>query len=236
MATSLPAAPIAIVGQHIKRAVGSDHGVAQAAEAAAGVVVGKPALDARHAREHFGLDPDRRTILCFGGSLGARTLNDAVRRAAPGLVSDGMNILWQTGKNMTPDEVRDALQNLPNVRAVDYIYDMEHAYAAADLVVCRAGASSLAELARLGKPAVLVPWSKAAADHQVANARAFERAGAAVVLTDDEVADRLLEVVLALSRDPDRVRSMSQAMHDRDAPHAATTVAAWLIGRLSHEH
>ncbi|MDP4200349.1 MAG: undecaprenyldiphospho-muramoylpentapeptide beta-N-acetylglucosaminyltransferase [Bacteroidota bacterium] len=189
-------------------------------------------LSKEDARTSFGLDPTRTTILVFGGSLGARPINQAMELAASELATSGYNVLWQTGKSSEAEILREKFQNQPNVRATEYIYEMERAYRAADLVVCRAGASSLAELARLAKPAVLVPWSGAMANHQEMNALAFERDGAAVVLRDNEVKDRLLETVRALLCDPEQLRSMAAAMRHRDTPNAANIVAQWLLEKV----
>jgi UDP-N-acetylglucosamine--N-acetylmuramyl-(pentapeptide) pyrophosphoryl-undecaprenol N-acetylglucosamine transferase len=182
--------------------------------------------EARHA---FGLDATRATILVFGGSLGARTMNEAMRECAASLASDGYNVLWQTGKSANKTELEEQFINQPNVRVAEYIYDMERAYCAADLVVCRAGASSLAELAHLGKPAILIPYPFAAADHQEHNARSFEQCGAAMVLRDGELKSTLSQTIFALLREPERLNTMSKAMKQRDNPNAAKIVAEWLI-------
>ena len=184
------------------------------------------------ARNAFGLDPSRTTVLVFGGSLGARALNEAMQGIAGDLVAHGCNVLWQTGKSAKIDELQMQFINVPNVRVIDYIYEMEKAYCAADLVVCRAGASSLAELARFGKPAVLVPYPHAAANHQEKNATAFERENAAIVLRDNELKEKLKSTVLELIGNTERLHSMSQAMRQRDNPNAAGTVAEWLTSKI----
>ncbi len=181
------------------------------------------------ARQAFGLDPTRTTILVFGGSLGARTINEAMRDCARSLEGAGYNLLWQTGRSANVQALQAEFSHLPNVRIAEYIYNMDEAYRAADLVVCRAGASSLAELARLGKPAVLVPWSGAMDNHQEPNARAFERDGAAIVLTDTEVKSTLAHTIVTLLNDPSTLRSMTEAMRHRDHPEAANVVAEWLV-------
>jgi len=112
--------------------------------------LGRAAVSAEQARESFGLDSARTTILVFGGSLGARPINETMTDIAGELSARGFNVLWQTGKSANLEELQAKFLHVPNVHVMDYIYDMERAYAAADLVVCRAGASSLAELARLG--------------------------------------------------------------------------------------
>ena len=192
--------------------------------------LGLPHISQGETRNAFGLDPSRTTILVFGGSLGARAINEAMQTIAGRLMAHGCNVLWQTGKSAKLEELQSEFLNVPNVRVIDYIYEMEKAYHAADLVVCRAGASSLAELARLGKPAVLVPYPYAAADHQEKNAVAFEREGAAVVLRDKELKEKLESTILELIADTQRLQSMSDAMHRRDNPNAAAVVAEWLTG------
>lgn len=147
----------------------------------------------REAVEGFGLHPDRRTLLVFGGSQGARSVNmSVVDTFARWPEPDRIQILHATGERLYPEtaaaweHARDQGQG-PAVRIVDFIEDMGAAYAAADVVVCRAGATSIAELTALGRPAVLVPYPHATADHQLHNARALSQAGAAVVLEDHEL-------------------------------------------------
>lgn len=181
------------------------------------------------ARQAFGLDASRTTILVFGGSLGARAINEAMQECVGTLAARGYNVLWQTGRNANVSELQKQFANVPNVHITEYIYEMEQAYRAADLVVCRAGASSLAELAQLGKPALLVPWSGAMDNHQEHNARSFERDGGAVVLRDNELSTQFSQTIFALLGEPERLNTMSKAMKQRDNPNAAKIVAEWLI-------
>jgi len=195
--------------------------------------MGDGRISVEEAREAFGLDAARTTILVFGGSLGARAINEAMQNVAGPLSAQGLNVIWQTGKSADIDTLKVEFANVPNVHVTDYIYDMERAYAATDLVVCRAGASSLAELSRLGKPAVLVPYPYAAANHQEENAGAFEKDGAASVLRDQELKEKLQPLIDTLIRDTGRLRSMSEAMKRRANPDAAKVVAEWLIARTN---
>ena len=183
-------------------------------------------------RTSFGLEASRTSILVFGGSLGARPINEAMQSSVREIASHGYNVLWQTGKSANVAELEKEFSDLPNVRIREYIYEMEKAYRAADLVVCRAGASSLAELARLGKPAILVPWSGAMANHQQHNADAFERAGAAIVLRDDEVRSKLAATVIDVLDMPEKLHEMSEAMKKRDHPEASRIVAEWLLREM----
>ncbi len=151
----------------------------------------------REAREHFGLDPDALTLLVFGGSQGARSINRAIT-AAHGLWSapDDLQILHAAGaKLFTEAEAawnRAREQGGPRVVCIDFIDDMGAAYAAADIVVCRAGATSIAELTALGLPSLLVPYPHATRDHQMHNARALAQVGGAQAIEDQELTARSL--------------------------------------------
>lgn len=157
-------------------------------------------VDARRAeaRASFGLDPDTPTLLVFGGSQGARSLNRAIVRAH-GLWSEPgqLQVLHAAGASQHGEaaaawEKARGEHDGPRVRCVDFIEDMGAAYAAADIVVCRAGATSIAELTALGRPSVLVPYPHATRDHQMHNARALAQVGGAQVIDDGELTGRRL--------------------------------------------
>jgi UDP-N-acetylglucosamine--N-acetylmuramyl-(pentapeptide) pyrophosphoryl-undecaprenol N-acetylglucosamine transferase len=192
---------------------------------------GSHTIDAEKARIGFGLNPDRETILVFGGSLGARSINVAVAANANAITEAGFNLLWQVGKGNDAEGLKAKFASNRNVSVQEYIYEMEWAYDACDLVVSRAGASSLAELSVLGKPAVLVPYPLAAENHQEANARAFESDGAAVVIRDSELSEKLLSTLVALMRSPETRQKMSLAMKARENKDAAKIVGEWLASR-----
>lgn len=161
----------------------------------------------------FGLEPGRRTLLVFGGSRGAATLARALREGWPQLADgDSWQLLAQVAESDL-DATSAALADLPAPSHVcPFIEDMAAAYALADLVICRAGALTLAELATVGLPAVLVPFPHATDDHQTANARAFERGGAARVVADSEFdGAALVQAVRELGDEPGRLRAMSEA-------------------------
>ncbi|HVN69613.1 MAG TPA: undecaprenyldiphospho-muramoylpentapeptide beta-N-acetylglucosaminyltransferase [Candidatus Binatia bacterium] len=154
----------------------------------------------------LGLDPSLRTLVAMGGSQGARSINDAlVALVESGAVPPGWQVLALTGAG----DYERVRASLPHSRP--YLDDMADAYAVADLVLARAGASTLGELAALGKPAILVPYPFAAEDHQTANATRFERAGAAVVLTDDELRAGGLAAALASAAGEPRLRELTDA-------------------------
>ena len=179
---------------------------------------------------HFGLDAARPTLLSFGGSQGARSMNEAhaamtdfwARRT-------DLQLIWQTGEGYYARFGESPTARLPNVTCVPYLERMDLAYAAADLVACRAGALSISELQLLGKPALLVPSPNVAGDHQTANARAVERQGGAVVVPDREQVAMLGEALPTLLRDGGRLRELGDAMARAARPDAAREIAASIL-------
>lgn len=159
--------------------------------------------DPADARRSFGLDPDRRTILVVGGSLGARTVNESIIAALPDIAAaNDVQVIWQTGKYYD-ESTRKALEAsaAKNVVRMPFIGNMDVAYRAADLVVSRAGASSISELQLLGKPSILVPSPNVAEDHQTKNALALADRGAAIMVRDAESVEKLGSTMLATVHD-----------------------------------
>jgi undecaprenyldiphospho-muramoylpentapeptide beta-N-acetylglucosaminyltransferase len=182
------------------------------------------------ARAALGLPEGRRVLLVFGGSLGARRLNDAVLGAVAGWAGRGDLAVHHVTGPRDHDRVVAAAPTLPPGglvwRPVPFEARMDLAYAAADLAVCRAGASTVAELTVVGLPAVLVPYPAATGDHQTHNARAVAAAGGAIVLADAEcTGSRLAAEVEALLADPGRLAAMEAAMRRLARPDAAERVA-----------
>jgi UDP-N-acetylglucosamine--N-acetylmuramyl-(pentapeptide) pyrophosphoryl-undecaprenol N-acetylglucosamine transferase len=181
-----------------------------------------PAQDRAAARQRFGLAPDDVCVLVFGGSLGARSINEA---ALAGLGGASFRVLHAAGERDFADlEAPDARYDLR-----PYIEDFGEALLASDLVVARAG-GSVAEIAAHGRPAILIPYPHASADHQTTNARWMERAGAAVVIADDELdATSLAHEVGELLADPSRLAAMASASAGLARPDAAREVADELL-------
>lgn len=179
------------------------------------------------AARFFGLQPSVTTLLVFGGSLGAATVNAAVRRHLRTLLDRGLQLIWQTGREDAAAAARAVRAEgaEERVKVSPFIEHMEFAFAAADLAVCRAGATTLAELALAGLPSVLVPYPYAAADHQTENARAMVQQGAALLCPDSEAGHRLGPMVLELVNDPGRLRSMAQQARSMARPDAAAVLA-----------
>jgi UDP-N-acetylglucosamine--N-acetylmuramyl-(pentapeptide) pyrophosphoryl-undecaprenol N-acetylglucosamine transferase len=185
-------------------------------------------VDADEALRFFGFGGGRfgGTLLVFGGSLGAGTINRALEQHLDALIGAGLRIIWQTGASDAEAAAKYRLRyGSDRIWAGAFIDRMEYAYAASTLVLCRAGATTIAELTRLGKPAVLVPYPHAAADHQTANARALVEAGAAVMIEDRAIGAALAETVLALLSGGETLAAMSAKCLALGKPRAARVIA-----------
>jgi UDP-N-acetylglucosamine--N-acetylmuramyl-(pentapeptide) pyrophosphoryl-undecaprenol N-acetylglucosamine transferase len=185
----------------------------------------------------LGFDPDVTTLLVMGGSGGAGPLNQAVYEHLDTLHNEcGLQIVWQCGRRYLP-ELRNRLDETryPRLRLVDFIEDMAGMYALADLVVCRAGAGTLAELALTGKASVLVPSPYVAGNHQHKNAASFASRGAAVLLTDNELSQKLGETVAMLAADRSKRIAMSAEALGLSMPEAAETIACEIINETHNE-
>lgn len=193
---------------------------------------GQVGLDRAGARKQFGLAPDRSTLLITGGSQGALGINRAVAAALPALVEAGVQILWQAGR-LGIDAATEAAAQWPEaVKAIEFIDDMPAAYSASDLAVTRAGASTLAEQALYGVPAILVPLPTASENHQEFNARSVERRGAAVtVLQRDLTGPGLAKTVTALVGDTNRLDEMKRRALEASDPNAAERIVSSMIER-----
>lgn len=163
-----------------------------------------------------------KNLLIIGGSLGARTINRAVAAGLKQLVDAGIHVVWQTGKTYY-DECKQAWENAgspASIECLDFLSDMPDRYAQADLVISRAGASSISEICLLGKPAILVPSPNVAEDHQTHNAMALVNRDAAVLVKDIEAAEKLIPTALELIQDKKQLESLHThvlALAERDS-------------------
>lgn len=188
------------------------------------------AIPAEEGRKVFGLNPDGFTMLVLGGSLGARTINEAVAASADRLNAAGIQILWQTGRIYFDDiHAQVSGRTGSHLAVVPFIEDMRAAYAAADLVVSRAGALSIAELASAARPVVLIPSPNVADDHQTKNASSLVAADAAVMLTDAAAREQLADVVLDLAQDNARRSRLAQNIRTLAHPGAAEAIVDEVI-------
>ncbi len=175
--------------------------------------------------EHFGLVADKKTILVLGGSLGARTLNQAVLKDMATLEQSGYQVLWQCGKFYFKDMLAKMEEsNLKHIHLREFIREMDLAYAAADVIVSRAGALSVSELSLVGKPVIFIPSPNVAEDHQTKNAMAFVNHEAALLLKDSEAVGQLKSKVEALMQNPDLANALGENMKKLAKPDAANAI------------
>lgn len=183
METFFPAAKIVITGNPIRPQIATAN-----------------AISKEEALQYFGLTSNKTTVLAVGGSLGARSINEAIEKGLEPLLQKNIQLIWQTGKTEAERWKRSATGK-EGVWVSEFITAMEYAYAAADIVVSRAGAMAVAELCVVQKPVVFVPFPFAAEDHQTANAMNLVRRDAALMVKDSEAGEKVIPQVLELTGD-----------------------------------
>lgn len=179
----------------------------------------------------FGLDPDKRTVLILGGSLGARTINQCLMNHLEQVKTSGVQFIWQTGK-IYIDEARAAVSQageLPMLHVTDFISDMATAYSAADLVISRAGAGSISEFCLLQKPVILVPSPNVAEDHQTKNALALVNKNAALYIKDVEAKETLLDKAIQAVKQPELLKNLSKNIAELAFTDSANVIAKEVI-------
>ena len=191
-------------------------------------------LDTNVSREDavrsLGFDPNKKTILLVGGSLGARTINESVIQHLDLVAQSGVQFVWQTGKYYYADlQQQQKDRNLPNLKMTDFIADMGVAYRAADLVISRAGASSISEFCLIGKPVILVPSPNVAEDHQTKNALALVDRNAALYVKDADAPATLLKLAIDTVNDEARLKSLSENVLKLALPDSAEIIAKEVI-------
>lgn len=172
--------------------------------------------------KHFGLDENKFTILVLGGSLGALSINEAVAGCVEDLEKNNLQIIWQTGKNYYDNYKKF---NFASVKILDFIDDMNKAYSACDLLVARAGATTIAELSVLGIPSILIPSPYVAENHQYYNAKSLEDNSAAVLINDSELKKNLKSKILELVNEKNVLRSLGENAKKIAKPNAANDIA-----------
>lgn len=196
--------------------------------------VRKDLLRERLSREvgaaHFDFDPARPILFVFGGSLGAKSINEAMAANAELLGNKPeVQVLWQMGSLYVEDFGSCATAQLPNVKAQAFIDRMDMAYAMADLVICRAGALTISELAQLGQAAMLIPSPNVAEDHQTKNAKALVANQAAVLLPDPEAKEKIITNALSLLAQPEELAQMGKNIKAMARPDAAAQIAGEVL-------
>jgi len=187
------------------------------------------------AANKWNLKPDRVTLLVFGGSQGARRINELMLEILPRLAAlENFQMLWATGPQNF-DQIASRAANASNIKIVPYFDDMASAYTLADFALCRAGASTIFELTNCGLPSLLVPFPFATADHQTFNARALEEAGAARLLIEKELtAEKLFDNLHELTAKPEVRQIMSAAAKKLARPHAADEIVEMCLSLLKN--
>ena len=182
----------------------------------------------RYFNEAFGVNftAARKTLLIIGGSLGARTINQSIIDHIKELIDSGIQVIWQTGKNYFAD-CKKSLEAMPHdtIICTDFVSQMPLAYALADLVISRAGASSISELCLLGKPSILVPSPNVAEDHQTHNAMALVRKDAAILVKDVDAQNTLITNALSLIQDNKKLASLRKNILTLALPDSARLIA-----------
>jgi UDP-N-acetylglucosamine--N-acetylmuramyl-(pentapeptide) pyrophosphoryl-undecaprenol N-acetylglucosamine transferase len=150
-------------------------------------------------KKFFSLDEGKKTVLVVGGSLGARSINEAIDKHLDELLNAGLQLIWQTGKTYQPKATASG-----GVQVNAFINQMEEAYAAADIVVARSGAMTVAELCVAKKPVLFVPYPFAAEDHQTVNAKQLVNKNAALMVKDSEALDKVVPMIIDLAKDEEK--------------------------------
>jgi UDP-N-acetylglucosamine--N-acetylmuramyl-(pentapeptide) pyrophosphoryl-undecaprenol N-acetylglucosamine transferase len=189
----------------------------------AGIGISKEA-----ALENFGLEKDKTTILVVGGSLGAKSINDVIAAHVHEFISLDIQLIWQTGKN-NAIAYKERGKVFSNIWVDAFITEMEKAYAAADIVVSRAGAMSVAEICVVKKPAIFVPYPHAAEDHQTVNAMHLVNKGAALIVRDQDAVKELFSKMVALAKDIDQQQELKEKIAPLGIADADEVVATEIL-------
>jgi UDP-N-acetylglucosamine--N-acetylmuramyl-(pentapeptide) pyrophosphoryl-undecaprenol N-acetylglucosamine transferase len=177
----------------------------------------------------YGLDPNKKTLLVLGGSLGARRVNQLIEKELQSLISQDIQIIWQCGKLYFEDYKK---HNQQNIRVVDFIERMDFVYAAADVIISRAGASSVSELCIVGKPVIFIPSPNVAEDHQTKNAQAIVDAKGAILLKESELESQFSIVFEALLKDEGKQKQLSTNIKKLAMPNATKEIVAEIMRLL----
>lgn len=195
-------------------------------------------LTKAEALKSFGLSEDKKTILIVGGSLGARTVNESVLQNLDMIKESGVQFIWQTGKYYNASIMAELKQRgtVPSLHVTDFISDMGAAYKAADLVISRAGASSISEFCLIGKPVILVPSPNVAEDHQTKNAMALVNKNAALYVKDAEAPAEVVKLALQTVKDDARLKELSENILKLALPDSADIIANEVVKLARRGH
>jgi len=180
-------------------------------------------------REMMGLNPNIKTLLVFGGSLGARTINESVEKLIKSGKAEDFQIIWQTGNDYNTD-----IQESGKVKIFPFIDDMSAAYAASDLVLSRSGATTMAELSVVARPSILIPYPHAANNHQEYNAAIFEKHGAGYMIKDNQLWDKIEFVIPELLSSESKMLQMAAAAKSLSKPKAGSDAAEYILKQIDN--
>ncbi|ULQ56539.1 undecaprenyldiphospho-muramoylpentapeptide beta-N-acetylglucosaminyltransferase [Flavihumibacter rivuli] len=186
------------------------------------------AISREEALRFFRLDPSKTTVLSIGGSLGAKSINEAIAASINEFGANDLQLIWQTGKPFA-EQGRQAAEGKKNIWVNDFITQMDQAYAAADVVISRAGAMAIAEICVTKKPAVLVPYPFAAEDHQTVNARNLVEKLAAIMIRDNDAKEKLVPEVIELAKDPLKQKQLRSNITPLGVTNADEVIANTII-------
>ncbi len=181
--------------------------------------------------QFFGLDPSRKTVLVVGGSLGAKRINEAIDNGIDEFAFNHLQLIWQTGKPFA-ETAKKRTDGKTNVWVNDFITQMEQGYAAADVIVSRAGAMAIAEICLVTKPAVFVPFPFAAEDHQTANAQYLVDRNAGLLVKDSEVQETLVSTIIALVQDEEKQNELKENIKSLGIIDADVVIANTILKML----
>ena len=182
--------------------------------------------DKNEAKTEFGLEYSKKTLVIIGGSLGAKSINEAIKNNIDKIISLGINVLWQTGENYY--ESYSTLES-ENIKITKYFDDIAKAYSAADLLLARAGATTIAEVAQIGLPVIFVPSPNVAADHQYKNAKVLKDANAAELIGDSGIDTKLISIINSLINNENKLETLRTNIKAFANPNAIKTISNEII-------
>jgi UDP-N-acetylglucosamine--N-acetylmuramyl-(pentapeptide) pyrophosphoryl-undecaprenol N-acetylglucosamine transferase len=181
--------------------------------------------DKIEARNFFGLEHNIPVILVVGGSLGAKTINESIQSGLIKIYEKNIGLIWQTGKTYFETAKKSNPNNLKNILITDFIFKMDYAFAAADIIISRAGAGTISELCVVGKPVILVPSPNVAEDHQTKNAMALVEKNAAILVKDKDAVEKLVNVAIELVENQELKNTLSENIKKLAVRNSAEIIA-----------
>lgn len=191
-------------------------------------------IDKEKALKFFGLKLELKTVFVMGGSLGAKSINETIKENIGAFKKNNLQLIWQTGKNFSAKAARQE-EERTNIWTNAFIDNMENAYAAADVVVARSGAMTVAEICAVGKPAIFVPYPFAAEDHQTVNAMSLVNKKAALIVPDEKVKNELFPCLLQLINDERMMKNLGNNASELKNINADEIIAAEIIKQINNK-